>query len=52
MYVGYGFKNSNTLYYPAQPEPVLEEVVDVDDYPEPNYPPELDNPENQENQEN
>ncbi|KRX05140.1 hypothetical protein PPERSA_06774 [Pseudocohnilembus persalinus] len=52
LYIGQGFKNSDQLYYPALPETVLEEVVDKEDYDEPNYPPEEPKAEGEEEQEN
>ena len=40
MYVGNGFKCTDSWYYPQEPETLLNECNDCDEVPEPNYPPE------------
>jgi hypothetical protein len=34
IYVGYGFKTNNKMYFPCEPETILSEVKDRDEQPE------------------
>jgi hypothetical protein len=39
FYVGHGLKSDCRRFYPAVPQPVLTEQKDLQEFPEPNFPP-------------
>lgn len=41
IYVGNGFKATDGWYFPKEPERILEEVRDREEFREPNFPPEV-----------
>lgn len=46
--MGYGFKATDEHFFPKEPQGLQEEVVDKNEQPEPNFPPEVEENKNEE----